>query len=138
MNYFTGNNPCQRRPCPNNTSCHHNETHYLCVPNDIETTAIDDNGTPLSSSGKICYVLPRWYDLGRGWLGGLNPSPPPPPPKKKNSGQLRFLGAAREILSKLVFKEVPMLFFGKIKNICYLIKKTSPALLNFAKSTARF
>ncbi|KAL9984311.1 hypothetical protein ACROYT_G006587 [Oculina patagonica] len=40
-----GFNPCLSRPCPNNTSCHDNKTHYSCVPNDIETIAIDDNGT---------------------------------------------------------------------------------------------
>ena len=36
---------------------------------------------------------------------------PPPPGSPTNFGQLRFLGAAREIWAKSVFKEVSKLFY---------------------------
>ncbi|KAJ7379008.1 hypothetical protein OS493_018802 [Desmophyllum pertusum] len=45
--YFTAINPCQSRPCPNNASCHDNETDYTCVPNDKETAY---NRIPLKNS----------------------------------------------------------------------------------------
>lgn len=58
---FTGVDPCLSHPCANKTSCFHNGTNYLCLPNDeVEKTTIHgeicifSNSFPSNSSSNRC------------------------------------------------------------------------------------